>query len=941
MKFYEDLSKLQINREAPRTHYIPYETKEKAKKGIPSESAYYKSLNGEWDFEFYNTDTDEGIVSPLEGKIMVPGNWQTQGYEKPLYTNMNYPFAVDPPYTPAVNPMGVYSMSYTLPEGWNERRTYVIFEGVSSCVELYINGEFVGFSSGSHLPAEFEITKYVRSGENKLSAKVRKWCAGSYLEDQDFFRLSGIFRDVYLLSRDQNHIRDIEIYFDDKTIEYNGEGEFRLYDADGNETDLKAPVLWNAEKPYLYTAVIKNGSEYIPQKIGMRKVELSLEGELLVNGISVKLKGINHHDTHYKYGYYLPDDVIKSDLLLMKKLNINCIRTAHYPPTPYFLELCDELGFYVVDETDIEIHGFCIRLCNYKEDFEHHDWICNRDDWQEAFLERQIRMVERDKNHPSVIIWSLGNESGYGKNHAVMSEWTRIRDKTRYVHYEGAKAYDDPDTVDFVSRMYPSLEIVEEFAKNDDKRPVFLCEYAHAMGNGPGGLADYWDLFYRYPKLIGGCIWEWVDHAFVDENGTYLYGGDFGEAVHDGNFCCDGLVFPDKTFKAGTLEAKAVYQPMKTELSGNELTVYNRYDFTNLNEFKIEWNVEKDGVVIQSGELCADVEPHSCTKVSLPYSLPDECLLGCYLNISLLNNKSYETASTQHQLYVPLKAKETKKSDNLTITEINNDIIIRGREFEHKINKISGMLSEINGLIEGETKLSVWRAPTDNDMFIKTKWGFFGNDSLSSEHFNALLTKAYSCDISENKVCVKGSIAGTARVPFFRYTIEYSFFNDGSIDVRLCGDVREECVELPRLGFEFILPKASGEFEYYGMGPAESYSDMHTHAKTRLYKSSAEKEYVPYIMPQEHGNHYGVSYIKLQNGLTFDTENKFEINVSEYTSEILTKAKHTDELCKSGNVILRIDYKNAGVGCNSCGPELPEKYRVNDKTVDFCFSVKI
>jgi len=461
------------------------------------------------------------------------------------------------------------------------------------------------------------------------------------------------------------------------------------------------------------------------------------------------------------------------------------------------------------------------------------------------------------------------------------------------------------------------------------------------MGNGPGGLADYWDLFYRYPKLIGGCIWEWVDHAFVDENGTYLYGGDFGEAVHDGNFCCDGLVFPDKTFKAGTLEAKAVYQPMKTELSGNELTVYNRYDFTNLNEFKIEWNVEKDGVVIQSGELCADVEPHSCTKVSLPYSLPDECLLGCYLNISLLNNKSYETASTQHQLYVPLKAKETKKSDNLTITEINNDIIIRGREFEHKINKITGMLSEINGLIEGETKLSVWRAPTDNDMFIKTKWGFFGNDSLSSEHFNALLTKAYSCDISENKVCVKGSIAGTARVPFFRYTIEYSFFNDGSIDVRLCGDVREECVELPRLGFEFILPKASGEFEYYGMGPAESYSDMHTHAKTRLYKSSAEKEYVPYIMPQEHGNHYGVSYIKLQNGLTFDTENKFEINVSEYTSEILTKAKHTDELCKSGNVILRIDYKNAGVGCNSCGPELPEKYRVNDKTVDFCFSVKI
>ena len=942
MYFYEDLKNIHINRELARTYYIPYDTEEKALKGNPEESDFYKSLNGEWDFAFYKTDTDEGVELPQKGKINVPGNWQTQGFEKPMYTNMNYPFAVDPPYTPAVNPMGIYSLSITIPEAWKKRRTYIIFEGVSSCVELYINGDYVGISTGSHLPAEFEITKYLTKDENTLTAKVRKWCWGSYLEDQDFFRLSGIFRDVYLLSRDENHIRDIEITADDKTIEYKGEGEFKIYDAQGKIADISSPILWNAEKPYLYTIVINKGNEYIPQKIGMRKIDVSERGELLINGVSVMLKGINHHDTHFEHGYYVPNEIIKSDLLLMKKLNINCIRTSHYPPTTYFLELCDELGFYVIDETDIEIHGFSLRMGNYREDCDHPDWICNRDEWREVFLERQIRMVERDKNHPCIIMWSLGNESGYGKNHTAMSEWTRQRDKSRLIHYEGARCAQDIDTVDVVSRMYPPLDELKALAENSDNRPVFLCEYAHAMGNGPGGLTDYWEMFNKYPKLIGGCIWEWVDHTVKGEDGTYLYGGDFGEAVHDGNFCCDGLVFADKRLKAGSYEAKAVYQPMKTELSGNTVSVYNCYDFTNFDEFTIKWNVETDGYITERGEFTISVKPHSFENVCLPYSIPAECSLGCNLNLNLVNKDGYEVAKTQHCLDVPVKNnKSASGCGGLTFEQKDNEIIIRGKDFVHKINTISGMLKEINGLTAGESKLSVWRAPTDNDMYIKSKWGFLKNDSMSSEHFNAVLTKVYSCEIKDNNVVVSGSISGIARVPFLRYTIIYSFFDDGTVNVNTSGNVREDCVELPRLGFEFILPKEYAGFEYYGMGPEECYCDMHCHAKMGLYRSSAEEEYVPYIMPQEHGNHYGVKYLKMQNGLAFYAEDKFEINVSEYTAEMLTGAMHTNELEKSGFITVRVDYKNAGLGSNSCGPELFEKYKLNDKNIEFGFRIEL
>lgn len=942
MRFYEDLSKLHINREAARAYYIPYDSEEKAKKGIPAESNYYECLNGVWDFEYYDADFEEGVKKPLSGKINVPGNWQMQGYDKPWYTNVNYPFSVDPPYVPDINPLGIYSRSFSVSKDWENRRTYIVFDGVSSCFELFVNGKFVGFSSGSHMPAEFELTDFILNGKNTLTVKVRKWCAGSYLEDQDFFRLSGIFRDVYLLSRDEDHLADIEIFADDKRIEYLGEGEYKIYDADGKIADLTAPVLWNAEKPYLYTVIIKHGNEYIPQKIGMRTVATSQQGELLINGVSVKLKGINRHDTHPRYGYYMPEEEIKSELKLMKKLNINCIRTSHYPPTSYFLKLCDEMGFYVIDEADLEIHGFVSRRPGYEYDTDNPEWICQQDEWKDAFLDRQIRMVERDKNHACVIIWSLGNESGYGKNHAEMSYWTKNRDKSRLVHYERALEQGNPDTVDITSYMYLELSQLEEYAKAEDPRPVFLCEYSHSMGNGPGDIADYWELMDKYPKLIGGCIWEWADHTVIGKDGTLLYGGDFDDPIHDVNFCCDGLVFADRSLKAGSLEAKAIYQPMKTSLCGSVLTVKNCYDFTNLNECTLFWSVETDGIVTSSGKIKADIPPHSSMDINLDMKLPDKCSLGCYLNVSLVDNNGYEVASCQHKTDVAVIAdKPCTTSDNVCITQKNNIITVSGDGFTHTFNSVTGMLAGLNGLTDGEAQLTAWRAPTDNDRKVKSKWGYVNGDNLMGENINVLLSKAYSCEISGNVITVSGSLSGISRMPFFRYTAKYSFYDDGSVDVSLKGNVREDCVNLPRLGFEFRLPKTASAFRYFGMGPEECYCDMHHYAKIGLYESSAEAEYIPYIVPQEHGNHYMTSCLEMSNGLCFTADDTFEINVSEYTPDMLTKAMHTNELKKADFITVRIDYKNAGIGSNSCGPELIEKYAVNDKEIEFNFRISI
>lgn len=934
MRKYENLDLIHENTMSPRAYYIPYDSLEKALCGDEKKSEYYTLLNGEWDFKYYSRDIDCPNVIDKCDKVKVPSCWQTTGYENPYYTNVNYPYPVDPPYVPDDNPVGVYRKTVVANSKMAQRENYIIFDGVSSCLELFVNGEYVGFSTVSHCTSEFKIN--LKEGENEIVAKVYKWCVGSYLEDQDSFRNNGIFRDVYVLSRDKGHIFDVEIAFDENGIYY--DGEYEVYDMDGNVADMSNPILWNSEKPYLYTVVVKHNNEYIPFKIGLRTQSISDKGEFLLNGVSVKLKGINHHDTHPYNGYVETYDELKDELLKMKELNINCIRTSHYPPTPKFLELCDELGFYVIDEADIETHGIANRNCNWKYD-ESKYWPCQNEMWLNAFIDRAERLYERDKNHTSIIMWSLGNESNYGENFAEMSRWLKEREakKQRFkkiIHYEntvepvrGKDGVKVADTVDVVSRMYASTTDVIEYAeKTGDTRPMFLCEYSHAMGNGPGDVVDYWKVIDKHPNMIGGCLWEWADHVAPDEKGILRYGGAFGEETHDENFCCDGLVFYDRSFKSGSYEVKYAYQPLKTELNGNILTVYNKFDFTNLNEYELEFVVMADEKIVKQWHIKMDLKPHKNIDIKLNLPIVD-CRYGAYLNITLRDKTGFEIAIEQHEIK---KAKiNVCKTEKVKIRKNGEFANITGDTFNYIFNTRYGYIEKMDDFLESPLKLSVWRAPIDNDRNIKFRW--------YNENYNKLYNKVYKTAISENKITVTASLAGVSRMPFFRYVSEYEFFADGTVKVSVNGKFDTERVFLPRLGFECTVKDKT--FKYFGYGPYESYIDMHHGSKMGMYESSAEKEYVNYIKPQEHGNHYNVKYLNIGD-FEFLSQTGFECNVSKYSSKELEEKQYCYDLKESEYTNLRIDYKVSGIGSGSCGTSLFAKYQMNDENVQFSFVIR-
>ena len=935
MRKYENFDFIHENTLKPRAHYIPYDSLKKALAGDKEQSQYYTLLNGEWDFRYFKRDIDCPDKICEWDKISVPSCWQMKGYEKPYYTNVNYPYPVDPPYVPDDNPVGVYRKLVNISKEQSERENYIVFEGVAPCVELFVNGEYVGFSTVSHCTSEFKIN--LHEGENEIIAKVYKWCVGSYIEDQDFFRNNGIFRDVYLLSRNKGHLFDIEIGFDSKGV-YCDE-KYTVYDAQGQETNLSSPVLWSAEKPYLYTVVVESAGEYIPFKVGLRDQAVNDKGEFLINGVSVKLKGVNHHDTNPFEGYAMSYEFMRNELLKMKELNINAIRTSHYPPQPAFIELCDELGFYVIDEADVETHGFSNRDCNWKYD-KSEMWPCQNSDWRDVFVDRAERLFERDKNHTCVIMWSLGNESNDGENFAAMSDFLRSRESeikgiNRLVHYENAYSKGtfekgifekDPDYVDVVSRMYsrPS-DIVQYYYATGDTRPFIWCEYSHAMGNGPGDLADYWKVIDNNPYMVGAFIWEWADHAAPDEEGRLCYGGDFGEETHDGNFCCDGLVFSDRSFKAGSLEAKAVYQPLASELNGNVLTVRNKYDFTSFSEFDFQWSVTADGVTLKSGKLSLDTAPHGSDTVTLDFEIP-ECRFGVYLNVLMTDKQGHEVAFTQHEIKDAAALNEG--SGKAEIVQNGETAVITGNGFEYIFNTHYGYIEHMNGLMTSPMQLSVWRAPTDNDRGIKNSW--------YNANYDKAKNKIYAAVIEDNKIIVNGAIAAVSRSSFFKYTAVYTFFADGRVDVALDGEFDKNREFLPRLGFEFTTGEQS--FKYFGYGPGEAYADMHHGSRMGMYESTAQDEYVDYIKPQEHGNHYNTKYLSLGDFEVIASDG-MEINVSEYTSNELTQKAHNFELEKSGDVNVRIDYKVSGIGSGSCGPQLSDQYKMNDEKVHFEFSV--
>ncbi len=701
------------------------------------------------------------------------------------------------------------------------------------------------------------------------------------------------------------------------------------------------PILWNAEKPYLYDISLEREGEIINFKSGLRKIEISSKYELLVNGISVKLFGVNRHDTGKYRGWCQTDDEMLADLKLMKELNINCVRTAHYPPTPKFLQMCDELGFYVVCETDVESHGFLRRLPNvpYMFDVDTGDWPATIPHWKNEHIQRMARMVETFKNNTSVIMWSTGNESGHGINHLEMIKWTKERDGSRLVHCEDCSRKGEFQNADVFSWMYPQYDMLEEKAQDPDiNMPIFLCEYSHAMGNGPGDIWDYKLLFDKYPKLIGGCVWEWADHV-VTVDGIQKYGGDFeGELTNDSNFCCDGMVFADRGFKSGTLEIKAAYQPINTEYSEGKLKIFNRLSFTNLNEYTLVYNIEIDGKKVFENSVALAVSPHEWAEIGIDYS-PVSCKYSVTLNVFLVKDDK-EYAKTQHVL--PCERLKLQKAEKAVLTEDELNIYAKGYRFNYTFSKHYGTFTSI--IVDGEEQLdgrillSAFRSPTDNDTKMLNLWTL--QNVWEGENLDCTFSKIYNCSVKEGVINVRGSVAGVSRVPIFKYGLDITVYSDGRIDFQVLADVRADAAWLPRFGFEFPLKGENREFTYFGMGPDENYIDLCHHTALGLYKSNTQKEYVEYVRPQEHGNHTNTYMLKIGK-LIFTTDSEFEFNASEYSSHNLYKAQHTNELEKDGKTHLRIDYKVSGIGSASCGTQLKEEYKLKEKHISFSFSLEI
>ncbi len=939
MRIYENPENTSKNRLKQRSYYIP--------KG----NAEYKLLNGEWKFAYFRDELEipNNIVN--WNTVPVPSCWQLLGYEEPNYTNFNYPYPCDPPYVPDENPCGVYEREFDIEKLWG--RVYFVLEGVSSCAFVFINGNEVGFTQGSHLQAEFDITNFVRQGSNSIRVKVLKWCCGSYLEDQDMFRMNGIFRDCYILVRPENHIKDIFATTKDNMIivktdkpanisVYNAEDGIlgTCFDTESAEFVIEKPTFWNAEKPYLYNVVAECNGEIINIRTAFRTVEIDDEYALRINGVRVLLHGVNHHDTDLHKGWYQTNEDIRRDLELMKSLNINCIRTSHYPPPPIFLEMCDEMGFYVVLETDIESHGFVARIPNTSWDCEDNPiWLCQNPSWKNEFMERMQRAFFRDRNHPSIIMWSLGNESGIGVNQEAMVNWLREQNDCRLIHCEDASRKGQHQLTDVYSYMYPSQDELIKAAENAEiKQPIFLCEYAHAMGNGPGGVWEFNRIFEKYPKICGGCIWEWADHSVLVD-GVQKYGGDFkSELTNDGNFCCDGMVFSNRALKACSLEIKASYQPMKTDFANGILTIFNYYDFTDFSEYEFTYSVKFDGAALKTENMILTLAPHAKTEIVV--KIPDiECRYGATLNCELKKGSNI-VAHTQHCLNANIIKEPKNGAANACEDERN--IIFSGENFSYIFSKHYGMFTSIKtyGIerILSKPKLTVWRPLTDNDRIIlQNKW-------RDRAHFDRVFTKIYECRYEDDTIVANGSLAGVSRVPFCRFSLKITVENNGKVNFNLKSDLEDVSNTgfedwIPRFGFEWELPSNADKFMYYGSGPMESYADSDHASSVDLYNSTAEKEYVNYVYPQEHGNHNKTKMLAI-GGLVFTADDLMEFNVSNYSSNVLTEAKHTDELISDGKIHLRTDYRVFGLGSASCGPAPTIEHIFFEKHIDFKFSVK-
>lgn len=987
--YYEDPNKLHIGTMANRAYYIPFSSDSAAQTLEREDSDRFLSLNGLWAFQYYHSanDAKEGFFSPefnREGFGMapVPSCWQMLGYDCHQYTNVRYPFPYDPPYVPDENPCGAYIRTFSLSKLQCENRNYLNFEGVDSCFYLWLNGKFVGYSQVSHSTSEFEITDFVLPGENTLAVLVLKWCDGSYLEDQDKFRMSGIFRDVYILSRPKCHVwdyfvkTDLEEHLRTAVIHVDfervgaAEIECTLLSPAGEplETQTAAGgsvcfrvenvLLWNSETPVQYQLAIASEGEFIRQPVGVRKIE-TVDGVVRINGAAVKFKGVNRHDSDPVTGFSISREQALLDLRLMKEHNINAIRTSHYPNAPWFPELCSKYGFYVIAEADVEAHG---TETIYNESGESTLGLLARDKrFAKAILDRVQRNVIRDKNNACVIFWSLGNESGYGENFAEAGKWVKEYDPSRLLHYESIdwdKQSGDLSVLDVRSRMYASPQQIDEyFANPQNRRPFILCEYSHAMGNGPGDLEEYMEQIYRYDGFCGGFIWEWCDHA-VDRGKTlqgkekYFYGGDFGEFPHDGNFCLDGLVYPDRRVHTGLREYKNVIRPVRAYFKDAERGILeweNRLDFTKIkDDLYTEYTIVCDGKAVEYGQIeMPDLEPRERKTTKLAFQLPESGT--CFLNLTYRQKDDLPLTKAGHVLgFDQLLLREDfsaaaneRSGGEVKVQETQAEIVLVGEKFRYIYNKSKGSFSTM--VIENETVLArpvewnLWRAPTDNDRNIRLKWQEAGYDRHT--------VKVYITSVAQDQETVvitsSLSISAVSLQRILQLDVAWRVSPDGSVSFAVNGKRNTKMPFLPRFGLRLFLPQNFDTVEYYGFGPYESYLDKHHASRIGMYRSPVRELHEDYIKPQENGSHCGCRYVMLQSGsMAFRAESaeRFSFNASVYTQEELAAKAHNFELCDSGNTVLCLDYKQSGVGSNSCGPELSPLYRLEEDT--FTFSMK-
>lgn len=966
--YYENPLVTSVNREADRAYCIPFSSRDDALTQSRNMSDRYIDLNGIWSFKYaeciyeMNDFVNEGCCdfSPVE----VPSCWQNLGFDRHMYTNVRYPFPFDPPYVPEENPCGAYFKEINIDKE-DAQRYYINFEGVDSCYYLWVNGSFVGYNQVSHCTGEFDITEYITKGKNRICVLVLKWCDGSYLEDQDKFRMSGIFRDVYILKRDEKHIRDFRITTDIKgfiNVKADAEAEYELLDGDntiargkGSEVSLevKNPILWNAENPYLYTLVIKCGGEYIVQRVGIR--EITVDGQTVrLNGRKIRMKGMNRHDSDPKTGYTISIEQAEKDLRMMKECNINAVRTSHYPNSPWFSELCDKYGFYVISESDVEIHGCVTSQGSYNE--ENFGIIAQDERFKTAILDRVQRNVKRDINRTSILMWSLGNEGGYGENFENAGRWVKEYDDTRLTHYESSvhetgSHKNDTSMLDVYSTMYASPEWIDNyFASSENTKPYMQCEYIHAMGNGPGGIKAYTDRMDKYEGFFGAFVWEWCDHAIYkgEKNGrsVYYYGGDHGEFPHDGNFCMDGMVYPDRTPHTGLYEYKHAIRPLRARLENGKIKLTNMLDFTNAADYlTLRLTGYVDGYKTDEYELeVPAIEPRGEGEVELPQDY-DSVLVECILKKDIPLVKAGSVMG-----YDMIEIKEPqpileKTGGDLRIKESAAEIVIRGEFFEYSFNKRRGIFDSLsyenNEFIEKPMEWNIWRAPTDNDMFIRKSWEDNGFDRVKAK------VKKTDFELKAGEyVEIKADItmAPIALQWVLQLNAKWRVYGNGVIELDVKAKKNPEVPFIPRFGVRMFLKDNFSETSYFGFGPYESYEDKHEASYRARFGGYVKDMHEDYVKPQENGSHRGCVYAEVSS-MTKSIHavgKDFSYNVSEYTQEELTEKKHNYELEPSGYTVMCVDYKQNGIGSNSCGPISADEFLLNkDFEWNICFDFGI